>query len=1006
PPIPTLFTKQWSSKNGLISNEITSSVQTKSGFLWITSYHGLMRFDGNDVDVFNQNNTPILKTGAFEKSYEDAQGTLWFTSQSNGIIQFKDNTFKSFPSIANKKLQSVHCLLIVNENTVWVGTTNEGLYLVKNDIVQSVGDSLMQDFTILDIVNDKKNNIWVATDGNGLIKYDGKSLQQFTTSDGLKSNFVNALAVTPHGDILVGTSSGLNVISNNNVTSFASMDDIQINCITIDPQQRAWIGTDIGLTRIFLPENKIETTSDENDFPYSQITDVSIDEEGNYWLSTTRNGLIQIIDRGITNYRSVQNLPLKTVSRIGYGPEQSIIIASENGELIKQENGEFKQLPIKKNLKGTIINDIVTDSKSNIWIGTRHGILKISPDGKEAWLTTADGLPSNDISRIIEDSSGAMWFATQSKGLVKFQNGQCTDVYNTINGLHSNFIKSIITDDNGTLYIGTNGGGLSILNNEGKIETWHIMSNDKDVLIYNIHKDQRKQLWLTTNFGLYNFDGKAFKDIQLKTPLPGASFYDWIEDKKGNIWVTSNAGVISMQRSHVLQYMAGKTSSVDVKLFEVDDGILSKEISATKSLLTSEGIWIPAPNGITVINPDRIIVDESIPPVYIKSLKTDKITFSPDSKIIIKPGNSRYTLNFTTPEVAAHAHIQYKYKLDKVDRFWVSAGANHQIEYTNLDPGTYTFQVIASINGNSWTKIPASITFTVSPYAYQTWWFMVLMILLGALILFLIYKWRVRFIENANFELRKVNGELDRFVYSASHDLRSPLSSMMGLIALARREDPGLAHSYIVKIEDCVKLLDKLIRDIIDFSSNSRAKKIIEQIDFHSLIDESVKTHQFMIGFNEIKWNVIINASHAFYSDSRRIKIIMSNLISNSIKYRNPNAAEPVVEISISAQKSHCDISVADNGIGIPAEHIDNIFDMFYRAHSTSQGSGLGLYIVRETIQKLHGTILVNSESDKGTTFKISLPTLKTNHPKARISWEKWSYLRHPRRNSANSILA
>jgi signal transduction histidine kinase len=283
---------------------------------------------------------------------------------------------------------------------------------------------------------------------------------------------------------------------------------------------------------------------------------------------------------------------------------------------------------------------------------------------------------------------------------------------------------------------------------------------------------------------------------------------------------------------------------------------------------------------------------------------------------------------------------------------------------------------------------------------------MLLMILLGALILFVVYKWRVRVIENANLELRKVNGELDRFVYSASHDLRSPLSSIMGLIALARKEDPGLAHNYIVKIEDCVKLLDKLIRDIIDFSSNSRAKKIVEQIDFHNLIDESIKTHQFMNGFNELKWKVVVNnTAHAFHSDSRRIKIIMSNLISNSIKYRNPYAAEPpVVEITVSTQKSRCDISVADNGIGIPAEHIDNIFDMFYRAHATSQGSGLGLYIVRETIQKLHGNITVKSESDKGTTFKISLPTLKASHPKARVSWEKWSYLRHPKRNFLNSI--
>jgi len=998
PPIPTLFTKKWSGKNGLISNEITSSIQTTSGFLWMTSHHGLMRFDGNDVDLFDQDNVPVLKTGLFEKSYEDTRGTLWFTSHSNGIIQFKDNVFKTFPETPNAKLQSVHCLLIADKNTIWVGTTNEGLYRIANNTVQAVGNSLMQGFTILDIVKDNKNNIWVATEGNGLITYNGTSLKQFTTSDGLQSNFINALAVTSDDNILVGTSSGLNIISDNRITSLASLADIQINCIAIDSKQRAWIGTDTGLTRILLVKdgNKVESVGDENNFPYSQITNISIGEGSNYWLSTFRNGLIQIIDRGITNYRSGENLPINTIARIGCGPQQSILIASENGELIKMIDGVFSPLSTTKKLRGIVINDIFTDSKNNIWIGTQHGILKISPDKKEKWLTTADGLPSNDIYKITEDTSGSIWFASQSKGLAKFQNNHCSNIYNTTNGLHSDAIRSMLADKSGTLYIGTNGGGLSILTAEGKIKTWPILLNDKDVVIYSIHKDRREQVWLTTNFGLYNFNGKAFKNIELKTPLRGASFYDWIEDKNGNIWVTSNAGVVRMYKPDVLEYIAGNISSVEIKLFDVNNGIISREMLAAKSLLTSTGIWVPSPSGITVINPDGIVTDESIPSVYIKSLKTDKTIFSPDSEIKIKPGNNRYTINFTTPEVSSISPIQYKYKLDNVDRFWVNTGTVHQIEYTNLDPGTYTFHIIASTDGNTWSKNASSIVFTVSPYFYQTWWFTTLMILLGASILFVIYKWRVRVIEKANLELRKVNGELDRFVYSASHDLRSPLSSMMGLISLARKEDPALAHSYIIKIEDCVKLLDKLIRDIIDFSSNSRATKFIEQVDFHSIVDESIKMHQYMKGFEELKWKVVINTPHLFHSDPKRIKIIMSNLISNSIKYRNPNASS-VVEITISTQKSFCYISVSDNGIGIPAEHVDNIFDMFYRAHATSQGSGLGLYIVKETIFKLHGKITVNSESDKGTTFKIILPTLKTNQPKIRIPWGKWSYLRKPK---------
>ncbi len=1006
PPISALFSKQWSGANGLVSNEITSSVETESGFLWITSYHGLMRFDGKNVDVFNQRSIPFLKTGAFEKAYEDKQGALWFTSHSNGIVQFKNNAFHPFPAISDKRLSSVHSLLVVDDQSVWVGTTSDGLFLVQGNSVRSIGDSLLRDFTILDIVTDNQKNLWIATDGNGLVEYDGATLKQFTTLDGLQSNFVNALAVTPGDDILVGTTSGLNMVSHQKITSYRPMDEMQINSIKIDSLERIWIGMETGLAKIVL-NKQFELANKENGFPYAHISSISIGKEGNIWLSTARSGLIQIEDRGISNYISGLNLPLEALTRIGYGPDRSILVASDKGEMVAFSNGKFTPVSFKKKLSNTIINDIFTDGNGTLWLATQRGILEVSPNKKETWFTTHDGLPSNDIKRIIQDSFGNMWFATQSKGVVKFQQGHFAALYNNTNGLHSNYPGSILADNTGAVYAGTNGGGggLTVFHPDGRIETRQIRRHDEGILIYSIHKADAGQVWLTTNFGLYHFDGENFKSIQLKTPLTGASFYDWIEDKNENVWVTSNSGVIRMRKADVLQFVAGKIPLVETSIFDNNDGILNKECLATNSLMTSSGIWIPSLGGITIINPYKII-DEGVPSVYIQSLKADELSFAPDSGITIKPGNNRYTLSFTTPSLTAFSRIEFKYKLEKVDRFWVSAGTKRQAEYTNLNPGSYTFQVIASKNGNTWTQPPATVTFTVTPFFYQTSWFLALMITLGVLLLFAIYKWRVRVIEEANRELRKVNGELDRFVYSASHDLRSPLSSILGLIALARVEDAQVARNYFEKIEGCVKLLDKLVRDISDFSSNARAKQLTEPIDFQDLIDESIKTHQYMNGFNEFKWKVTISVAQPFYSDPTRMKIILSNLISNSIKYRDPQSSDPFVAIDILCNKSLSTISISDNGIGIPTEHIDKIFDMFYRAHATSQGSGLGLYIVRETILKLGGKITVDSEPGKGTTFRITLPSLKSSPLKVGYPWKKWSSPRPAKNPSGNGVVA
>ena len=245
----------------------------------------------------------------------------------------------------------------------------------------------------------------------------------------------------------------------------------------------------------------------------------------------------------------------------------------------------------------------------------------------------------------------------------------------------------------------------------------------------------------------------------------------------------------------------------------------------------------------------------------------------------------------------------------------------------------------------------------------------------GAIVDITVRKRNEEVLKQTNKELKKTNAELDRFVYSASHDLRAPLTSLLGLLNLVELEtsDPAILE-YASLMERSIKKMDSFIHDIIDYSSNARLQPKWEQIDFDRLIENSMENLRYMPGADTIETKVHMDESHAFHSDPKRLNILFNNLISNSIKYHNFRQENPYIKISTSVSQDVAQISYEDNGIGIQEEHLGKIFDMFYRASDKSNGTGLGLYIVKETIDKLKGSIRVNSVAGRGTSFQITLP--------------------------------
>lgn len=225
-------------------------------------------------------------------------------------------------------------------------------------------------------------------------------------------------------------------------------------------------------------------------------------------------------------------------------------------------------------------------------------------------------------------------------------------------------------------------------------------------------------------------------------------------------------------------------------------------------------------------------------------------------------------------------------------------------------------------------------------------------------------------------ELKIRNAELDNFVYKVSHDLRAPLSSILGLVNLARmpNNDDSLAM-YIDLIGQKVEQLDHFINDVLSHSKNLKMDMKVAPVNFQSIIHQTFTNLDYMQGAAEMRQHITIDP-YEFHSDPWRIAEIFRNLISNAIKYRNLDASESILTIDIKITPERCIITFVDNGIGIESKALTRIFDMFYRASEQSDGSGLGLYIVKNAVDKLGGHLQVTSQPGVGTTFFIDLPNM------------------------------
>ncbi len=1027
------YFKEINVNDGLSGAHVNSIAKDSAGFIWIGTEFGLNRYDGISMKVFQSDieDPQSISTNLIYDVISDPYGDIW-TATVDGLNKFQHLT-ETFKVYKDKNTKNIYLDIEYDttDNKIWIAANFGGLKyldLAKDSIINcpidiepirlKIYDDMLligtksdgvvivnkNTFEIIKIIRTPtpsnilaiavlKNDIWAVSNKAGLLKFSKSNFDDVTFYNKSNSGFTAdgglSLAEDKNGNLLIGTDGkGLFVY-----------DQTKFYRIVERPHL--------------------------NSLKSNTIRDIFIDDKNNIWLGTYASGINMhpAHNRAIINYQndytSANSLSKSFVLCVVESKDKSLYIGTNRGGLNILKNNKIKRIKIP----GTVAQSLCLDNKERLWIGTYQNGIYLYENGK---LTSIEQLTKSSIFNtssawsIAKGPDGNMWIGF-SQFMAKidantFEYELFTNEPNNPNSIINNTIRKLYWDGNRNLWIGTI-KGLSIysLDSARFIETNQIKALSNK-LITSIAGSGSSVFLGTNGFGVYILNNQ----MQIQDSLSskhGGIVHDLIvglvTDGDQNIWATTANGVSKIN-----------TATLKVENFSTADGFIGNTFNPRSSKLLSSGyLAMGSTQGLSIFNPKSISYNTIAPKTLLTGLKIRNNEILIDSTILLNAITYTKTLtlpaklnsfsidyvglNYTNPR-----KVIYKYKLDGYDEEWTIANKKRTASYTNLPPGDYTFKVQASSGNDFWSSKPANVSITILPFWWQTTLSKIGFIILvigGPLIVIKIrtqslsnqkktleglvhertFKLEKAYEQLSQFnsqletivtertqKLEKSNSELDRFVYSASHDLSAPLKSISGLLHLAKVDKKENTEIYLEKIESSIIKLEEVIKNLIQFSRNARQEIKTENIDLNGLAselrDELIYTDSGKTK-SKIDCSISVDSNFQLTSDPVRIKIILSNFISNTIKYRKETEACKI-EIKGFVKNGSANISVEDNGIGIAQEYIGQIFDMFYRATTHSKGSGLGLYIVKESAEKLNAKINVKSELEEGSTFTITFP--------------------------------
>jgi len=972
--------KQYRVDDGLPSDIIKGCTQDSLGYFWIATDDGLAKYDGikfttyqnqfhsgylkgffhlksgrlfafGDLDLVEIRNLgdtvifrPIILVArspgnrilSYPKAiYEDSHGDIWI-SESQSVVRLRGNEFKRFNfDLPNRSPQFLRSFLFFEDrqNNLIISSFQGNVFNLNPSTDKF---DLMPEKLPFGIEH-------ISISGNQLLIgcstgfYESPLLEPggFGRPElKLKKPFVSFIEALPNDKFFIATRGTAHFIADIRQNTFTRLPHSvnNVNHVYVSRDSDVWLSGNDGL--ILLRDNLFHEASEVKGEFIESISEDPVRDEIFY----ATMGTLYSFDKRLKKNNELISVPNGYFQSLAFSHEgvwaanAFTVFLFNNGKIIRKFDFSSQT---------RFITDVVKDSKGNLWVAQPGYSFAFMIDPFMNLHRFKIPLGKEGVINVIREHKGGIYICSAGKDSYLFYKGN-TD---------STFIN---------------------ISAPIKFRT-HGAFNVSDIAFIG------DQLWLASSEGLLKSVNHSLERIDLGGTYTALSVKSIGVYQKHKVLFTNALGLILYD-----------PSSQSFDLFNESNGLLSNTITAKGLFIGSDdAVWLGTSKGLCYTN-EPLTALQKTPPPHIVDFRADgkKVNTKREKEIAHGSFVTISISSITFPET----EVIIQYRLKPRDEWQTFNGST--LNLSDLASGKYQIEIRAKKNGPFTWSDSTPLIFQIGRPFWQNTWFLLSCVFVAGLLVIISIVWanirnnkrrrelellideRTNALLVSNEELFVRNNELDRFVYSASHDLSAPLKSILGLITVAQMEKPSPEiNHYLDLMERSVLKLDSFIRDIISYSRNARLVVNKEPISFNALIESIWADHQFSPNVDKIKFQLVNTIQSEFRSDETRLKIIFNNLISNAIKFHRSDHS-PFIKISASEFPEYFEFKVEDNGTGISPKLKDKIFDMFFRATETVQGSGLGLYILKETLTRLNGTVSVESVLGKGTTFIVTLPKL------------------------------
>ncbi len=955
----------WTTDNGLPQNTVRAIVRTRDGYLWLTTFDGLARFDGVHFTVFDKRNTPAITNNRFTALYEDRDGALWAGADEGEVVVYRHGAFSAYPMPATVRGAVVSTFIRDAQDQLMV-VTPAGFYNLHRQ-----GPVLApRDYT------DERGLIYRGPSGTQWT-IDARSVRRSRNGDEASYPLsfdwgqpLSGLGAYEDGQGNLWLTDGSRVyrLRDGRITRYTERDGLPPRTTLRPHVQDADGGVWFSLGGLFqdgagvvrFKDERFTVYSSDAGLPVTSYLQVITDREGSIWIASS-SGLFRLRPKPITVYSTAQGLlhnevyPLLQTrdGRIAVGTTHGLSMIA-NGAVLPQPAPPFREVVqslwedrrgrlwigglagLYRYDSGTLeelIPPSVTaevwaireDRAGALWVGTFRGLIKLERDRVVEHFTTHDGLPSDDIKVIHESTEAAgqtvLWIGT-SGGLVRLDNGRFTS-FTTANGLAGNRVRSIYEDADGTLWIGTYDDGLSRF---------------RDGTFFNYRTEQ----------GLYN-----------------NGVFQILEDRHANFWISSNKGIYRVSRRELNEMADGHRGRITSVAFGKADGMLNSECNGGRQpagLVDRDGrLWFPTMGGVVAVDPDAAAVNPLPPPVLVESVMLGRAAIEFNQGVRVEPGQRDLEIAYTGLSLIKSDQVRFRYKLDGLNDDWVDAGTRRVAYFPYLSPGTYTFQVIAANSDGIWNDTAAALRIVVMAPFYRTAWFITLTVL-GLLVAgHWAYRSRIaqlrrrqeaqaafsrRLIESQEAERKRIAAELHDSLGQSLLVIKN-----RALIGGMAPDQPTVKEQF----DEISQAASQAIDDARQIAYDLRPYHL-DRLGLTQSLEEMIER---VAASTSIHFTVNLPLlDGVFTKDGEAIFYrIVQESVSNIVKHSGTN--EAVVEIR--REEETVTLTIRDSGRG-------------FTPPGSSATGGFGLIGLAERVQMLGGAYTLHTAPGRGTTITVTVP--------------------------------